>query len=304
MPRKASLFHLGLSVELRNLRERAGMSTRSVGEYLGISAASVSRTETGRRAPVPDEVDAMCVLFGVVGRRRDRLVQKARNPEGSIVRLPPGDEFADQLTNIALLEAESERITSFELTFVPGLLQTAKYAREIISVLDRAEAEIERRVSARLARQSLLSSPSAPSMLFLLDENVLRRPVGGPGVMCGQIAQLRKAAATGEVRIQVIPGSVGAHAGLEGPFAIYEPMTSGPYVYLETARGGLFLTKADETASYVGRMEELQRIALGTAATSDLLAEFEERYSDGGTGMAQERSKRPIHELRRGGIPA
>lgn len=304
MPRKANLFHLGLSVELRSLRVQSGMSTRSVGEYLGVSAASVSRTETGRRTPGPDEVDALCTLFDVVGHRRDRLVQKTRDPEGLTVRLPPGDEFADQLANIALLEAESEYITSFELTFIPGLLQTPKYARVIISLVDRPEVEIERRVSARLARQGLLSSPNAPSLAFFLDEEVLRRPVGGPAVMRQQIAQLRQAAANDEVQIQVIPGSVGAHPGLEGAFAVYEPVASGPYVYLETPRGGLFLTKASETATYLDRVETLRRVALGPAETSDLLAEFEELYSDDGTGVAQEQSKRPVHELRRGGVAA
>ncbi|WP_406692873.1 helix-turn-helix transcriptional regulator [Saccharopolyspora sp. ID03-671] len=278
MSRTSKLFHLGLGAELQRLREQSGMTTRTVGEKLGTSASSVSRTETGSRRPAPDEVGRLCDLFGVTGKHRGWLIEKARDPRGETARLPREDAYADQLANVMQLESEAVRIVDFELSFVPGLLQTAEYARAIISAIDRPAGEIERRIAIRLGRQSLLTRPDGADLEVLLDEAVLHRQVAGPVGMRRQIERLQDAVDQQQVTLRVIPASVGAYLGMEGSFTNYHLVAAGPYVYMETARGGTFLTEEGEVAKYLGLADAFHDIAMSQHDTYDLLTEIKESF--------------------------
>src|SRR5699024_3060522 len=128
---------------------------------------------------------------------------------------PTLDSYADQLSNVMLLENEAHRVTEFELALVPGLLQTAHYARQVLAIGERSPAEVERGLSTRLGRQAVLSRPNGPEVRFVLDEFVLLRLVGGAAVMRDQLHNIVEQAQRPNVRVRIIPASSGAHAGLD-----------------------------------------------------------------------------------------
>ncbi|WP_406692610.1 helix-turn-helix transcriptional regulator [Saccharopolyspora sp. ID03-671] len=276
MSARSRLFRVNLGAELRTLRERAKMSTRTVATRLGTSPAWVSRTETGVRYPTPEEVAALCDLYGATGEMRDLLTAKAESNDGTTINLPSGDKYTDQLANIMLLETEARRVTEFEIALVPGLLQTAEYARQIFCTVDRPQVEVERRVSTRIGRQALLSRPKGPELRFLLDEFVLRRNIGGPEVMREQLRKIASEAVRKNVHVRVIPASAGAHAGLDGTFALYEFAALETYVYMENREGGRFLTDFEIARQYVEVRDALWESALDERATIALLDDLAE----------------------------
>ena len=121
------------------------------------------------------------------------------------------------------LEAEASLVRDYTLGYVPGLLQTADYARELFrsSLLRRTEAELERDVTVRMIRQERLVSEDNPlELVAIVDESVLHRPVGGPEVMRAQLARMVEAAGLDTVTFQVLPTGVGAHPGMYGAFTV------------------------------------------------------------------------------------
>ncbi|MEV4731430.1 helix-turn-helix transcriptional regulator [Saccharopolyspora sp. NPDC049426] len=278
---RSRLFRVNLGAELRTLRERTKMSTRTVAARLGTSPAWVSRTETGARFPTPDEVGALCELYGAKGEMRDLLVAKAESNDGTTINLPSGDRYTDQLANIMLLETEARRVTGYEIALVPGLLQTPEYAREMISALDRPQSEIERRVATRIGRQAVLSRPNGPELRFLLDEFVLRRLIGGSAVMSRQLRKIVAEAAWPNVHVRVLPASIGAHQGLDGTFAIYEFAALETYVYLESRKGGTFINDAEVTQQYLDTRDALWDEALHEEESVALIGTLAEGLTGG-----------------------
>jgi transcriptional regulator with XRE-family HTH domain len=273
MFRGRRVFQVGLGAELRRLRELNRLSTRSVAAKLGTSPAWVSRTETGTREPTSAEVQELCVLYGVTGEQKDKLVAKARDGGGTVQI--PADEYADQLANVMTLEREASRITDFGISLVPGLLQTPSYARETFSFAARPVTDVEGLISTRIGRQCLLTRPNGPDTVFLLDEMVLRRQIGGARVMRGQLKHLAACSELPKVTVKVIPVEAGAHSGLDGAFAVYEFEALSPYVYVENRKGGIFLTEPDETCDYVDVCGQLHDLALDPADSTKLIKSIE-----------------------------
>lgn len=304
MSRETKLFRVNLAEELRVLRKRAGMSTRSVAAELGTSAAWVSRTETGTRQPSWVEVASLCRLYGASDVLLQLLLEKVAETDERVAQLPPPGNCTDPLADVMLLESKAHRVTEFEIALVPGLLQTGHYARQIFATGACSRAELERRLSVRLGRQAVLSRPNRPEMRFLLDEFVLLRVVGDRTVMRDQLRNILKQAQRPNVRVRIIPAASGAHAGLDGSFAVYEFADLDTYVYLEDRKGGFFRTGSSGAGEYVDVRNELWSAALDEEQSQDLLRQVAEGLDDGGTGVAQEQSKRLCDEVRRGGVPA
>jgi Domain of unknown function (DUF5753) len=190
-------------------------------------------------------VRALLELYGVTGPERNGLIQLARDAR------QPGwwHSFRDVLPNpyevYIGLEAGAAAIRNFEPVVVPGLLQTEDYARAAFRngprELDRDD--VERRVEVRMARQKILTRADRPRLWAVIDEAVIRRVVGGPEVMRGQLRHLIDGAGQGRTTIQVVPYSAGAHAGTTGPFVILQfPEPTDPaVVYVETLAGDIYL---------------------------------------------------------------
>jgi hypothetical protein len=162
--------------------------------------------------------------------------------------------------------------------FVPGLLQTEDYAGAIIRAgQTRPDPEtLERRLAARLACQEMLNLPDPPEIWAVVDESVINRPVGGPGVMGSQLQHLMDLGnrSMTPLTLQVLPLSVGAHPGMNGPFVILEfhSPTDLTMVYLETATGGLFIEDPSDVERYTLMFSHLVARALGPDESLAMIA--------------------------------
>jgi uncharacterized protein DUF5753 len=174
------------------------------------------------------------------------------------------------------LEAAADAIHAYEALVVPGLLQTEEYARAMIRAArpDISADEVEKRVRVRIARQSLLTQDDPLDLWVILDEAVLRRPVGGPGVMRRQFAQMVMIADLPTVTLQVLPFAAGGHAGMDGTFAIllYREPASQDLVFAANAAGGLFLEKDDELNRYMFIFDHLRSSAWGPGDSIAMIA--------------------------------
>jgi transcriptional regulator with XRE-family HTH domain len=252
-----------LGAELRRYRDAAGVTIEVVADRLGWSASKVSRIETGHTSATPRDVQDMLDIYGVNGIEAGELVQIAREARQKGWWHP----FSPVLNGAYVgLEAAASRISAYEQQVVPGLLQTDKYAIAMIRAarLGDTDREIEQRVRVRMARQALLIQDDPIDLWVVLDEAVVSRPVGGDEVMRDQLARLVDASLLPNVTIQILPFAAGAHAGMDGTFAILDfPDAEDPnVVYAENATGGLFLEKTDELRKYNEIFDTVRATAL------------------------------------------
>ncbi len=259
--------------ELHRLRTTAGLTTDEVAEQLTWHRSKVSRIENGHSGISPGDVRELLDVYGVTGEQVDALVKLAREARQKNWWFAYGDVLPDDYVG---LEAEAVSIRTFEGQFVPGLLQTEGYARAVIHAgRDAVDADdVERRVEARLARQTLLTRDDPVRLWAIVDEGALRRPAGGREVMRAQLDHLAKAAELPNVELQVLPYSSGAHAGMSGPFAILnfvEP-AEGDVVYVENETSSLFLEKPQEIERYTLMFTHLLAKALDPDASVPYLA--------------------------------
>jgi transcriptional regulator with XRE-family HTH domain len=270
-----------LARELRRLREGAHLTIEQVANKLELSPSTVSRIETAQVGIRPRDVRELLDIYGVAGVQRDELLQIARERR----QQPWWQEYRD-LPNMALagFEADATSISQFSALLVPGLLQTEAYAREVLTAirLDARPGDIQRRMDLRLNRQALLTDETAPQYWVVLDEAVVRRPVGGPAVMGAQLEYLAQMAALPSVTLQVLPFSAGAHAGMDGEFTIfgYRAPEDPDVVYIENTGGDAYIEDADVTRRYNRIFDHLRAAALDPAESVRTLAELEHRLQE------------------------
>ncbi|MFK3983322.1 helix-turn-helix domain-containing protein [Micromonospora sp. NPDC050397] len=196
--------------ELRQSRIDAGMTQEGLGERIHFSAQKVSAVETGRAPLTGDFV---------------QLVDDAVGARGRLVRMWEELVKDDAAPNWLLEWIEIERAATllrwFELSLIPGLLQTEAYARAVLSAGGRySEQEIAQRLASRMERQAILSREQPPKFVAVIDEMALRRTVGPAAVMVEQFEHLREMANMRHIHLHVIPESAGMHAGLVGGFIL------------------------------------------------------------------------------------
>ena len=255
-----------LAVELMRHREASRLSREEVARQLEWSTSTIFRIETGRSRPQPGNVRALLDLYGVTGPERDGLIQLARDAR------QPGwwHSFRDVLPNpyevYIGLEAGAAAIRNFEPVVIPGLLQTAEYARAMIRSGPREldPDEVERLVEVRTARQAILAREDRPRLWAVIDETAVQRAVGGPEVMRGQLHHLVESVEHGKTTLQVVPFSAGAHAGTTGPFVILDfPEPTDPtVVYVETLAGDIYLEEPADVSRYTLAFDRLLAAAL------------------------------------------
>lgn len=252
-----------LGAELRRHRDQAGVTIEAVADRLGCSASKISRIETGHTSATPRDVQDMLDIYGVHGSESVELVQIAREARQKGWWHP----YSTVLTGAYVgLEAAAGSVRAYEQQVVPGLLQTEPYAAAMIRAArpDISADETGRRVHVRMARQSLLIQDDPIDLWVVLDEAVVSRPVGGDTVMREQLTRLAEAAELPNVTLQILPFEAGAHAGMDGTFAILGfPEAEDPgVVFAENATGGLFLEKSDELRKYDFIFDHIRSTAL------------------------------------------
>jgi hypothetical protein len=266
-----------LGAHLRRLREAAGVNREDAGWEIRSSESKISRMELGRVGFKERDVADLLTLYGVDDEEeRTRLLALGReaNTPGWWHRY--GDVLPNWFQSYLGLEAAASMIRTYEVQFIPGLLQTPDYARAVVQLgHGRApEAEIERRVNLRLDRQRLLTRPDPPQLWAVIDEAVLRRPIGGADVIRAQIEALIDVTHQPNVRLQIVPFQVGGHSAAGGAFTILRfPDEDLPdVVYLEQLTSALYLDKRDDVERYTSAMERLCVEAAPPGRTNDLLA--------------------------------
>ena len=267
-----------LGIELRRLREAAGKSIEEVAEILECSASKVSRIENGQVTASPRDVRDMLEIYDVDSAYRDSLVEMARIARHRSWWQAYSDTPAMPVIG---LEVAADQIQSYEAMVVPGLLQTRDYAQAMISALypEMPNARVDRWVDLRMTRQELLTRHNPPAVQILLEECVLRRPVGGRLIMRTQLEHLATmTAATSSLTLQILPLSVGAHAAMNGPFAVFRfPDPAVPdIVFFEHAVSDLFLETPEHVEQYERVFESLRESALDPSQSSLLLTRLAE----------------------------
>jgi transcriptional regulator with XRE-family HTH domain len=257
-----------LGIELRALRDHASLTIEEVANSLECSASKVSRIETGHVRSTPRDVRDMLAMYDVDGDRAEQLIQLARDTR----QTGWWEDFGDPAVRIAQLvglETEAAEICEFQVLLVPGLLQTANYARAIFNALapELDDDEVEQRVRFRLARQELLGQQQPPGLEVVLDEAVLRRPVGGTDVMREQVAYLVERAAQPNISVRVLPFDQGAHAWMTGSFTIlrFEEALNLDVVYIEAEERDLYLDEPKRIALYIESFRLLRKNAIEIA---------------------------------------
>ena len=257
-----TVLRMLLGAHLRRLREAQGVSREDAGWEIRASESKISRMELGRVSFKERDVEDLLTLYGQVDTdERERLLALARqaNTPGWWHRY--GDVLPNWFQSYLGLEAAASLIRTYEVQFVPGLLQTADYARSVVLLgHGRAKAEeIERRVDLRMRRQKILDRPEAVQLWAVIDEAVLRRPVGSRATMRGQIQALIDATQRTSVHLQVLPFRVGGHSAAGGAFSIlrFPDQELPDIVYVEQLSSALYLDKRDDVELYVDAMERL-----------------------------------------------
>lgn len=262
-----------VSSELRELRLRSGLGAEEVSAALGMSMSKLSRMENGQRGLQTDDVSALLGLYRVPAQRREELLDLVRNAaQPNWWRVQDG-RLPGMWEDVIRFEREAESIVNYETTLIPGLLQTAEYASAVVSGTDPDLnlAEVETLVSARLSRQAVLSRPSAPRLGAFIEQSILERPAGGPGVMFRQVRHLVSMGSQCNVAVRVIPTEVGAHPGISGPFVIYDFRSQPGLVYLENRASSAFLEESEHVAAAREAHRRLQHVALSEDDSVDLM---------------------------------
>jgi transcriptional regulator with XRE-family HTH domain len=252
-----------LGIELRRLREAAGKTIDEVAQVLECSDSKVSRIENGQVSASPRDVRDMLEFYRVDPRHRDGLVEFAR-----MARQRGWWEAYSETDAVPLvgLEVAAEQILAYEAMVIYGLFQTEDYAQAQVRSHrpDISIGQVRRRVEFRIARQELLTRDAPPRLEVILEECALRRPVGGRKTMRKQLQHLTEIANMPAVSLQVLPLSVGEHAGMSGSFSIYRfsHRTDPDVVYLEHTTSDLYIENTNQVERYGIAFDRLRTAAL------------------------------------------
>lgn len=235
---------------LRAQREAAGLTQQELADTAIMTRSHISHIEAGRR--IPSKEDA-------------RRLDKALNTGNVLSSFLPQDDVAvaDYFEAAWQLEQQATMIREFALSYVPGILQTERYARAVLSAdfPPRSAEECDRLVVTRLERSRVLADPVTPVVWALLDEAVLRRPIGGADVMSDQLMHLVQLSESGRVRAHVLPRSLGAHPLMQSMLTLMWFEDQPPVAYSE----GLSIGKVHDTPTVVDRLRSAYDLAMSDA---------------------------------------
>ena len=275
-----SVLRILLGGQLRRLRESKRITLEEAGNVIRASHSKVSRLESGRVGFKDRDVVDLFMHYGVTDQAQLQVLREIAvraNSRGW------WSDYSDILPSwfeeyISLEQAATE-IRGYEVQFVPGLLQTAEYARAVTLLAYSNPKEIARRVSLRMARQARLSEAEPARLGLVLDEATLIRPIGGVSVMRGQLKHLVEMAQRPNVTIQILPFKAGGHAAAGGPFSVLRFAGSdlSDIVFLEQLTTAQYLEKPDMVRKYLSVMERLQ---LEAASPQDSLGRLEAMLRD------------------------
>ncbi len=274
-----TILRILLGAQLRRLRTAKGISREDAGYAIRASHAKISRLELGRVGFKERDVADLLTLYGVTDPEdRAPMLALARQANAPGWWHKYGDLLPSWFQVYVGLEEAASVVRTYEVQFIPGLLQSPEYARAVIMLVHGAASsqEIDRRVALRMARQERLNRPDAPTVWAVVDEAVLRRPIGGVEVLSAQIDHLLQMTEMPNVRLQIMPFHRGGHAAAGGPFSILRfPDRDLPdVVYMEQLTSALYVEKREETDHYTQVMDSLCVQAYSVSASRQFLRDL------------------------------
>ncbi|MEU3050043.1 MULTISPECIES: helix-turn-helix transcriptional regulator [unclassified Streptomyces] len=279
-PRSApTVGQVVLGRRLQDLRERAGLRREEAAKVLRVAPGTIRRMETAEVALKIPYVQLLLAAYGVPEDEAEGFVELAEeaNKPGWWQRFH--DVLPGWFSMYVSLEGAASLIRAYEPQFVPGLLQTEDYARAIMrggAIGQTDPEEIERHVALRMERQALLARPDAPRLWVIMDETVLRRPVGAPGVLRGQVEKLLDCTRLPHVTLQIAEFAGGHHPGTYGPFVLFRfSVPELPdMVYSEYLTGAVYLDARPEVATHLEVMDRMAAQAASAQRTKEILDEL------------------------------
>ncbi|CRK58051.1 hypothetical protein [Alloactinosynnema sp. L-07] len=247
-----------LAAELAALRLRANVTNSDASRRTGISAASLSRIENAKRPVRLEQVTALLAIYGVIGKERDdtlAMVEEVTSPGW----LEDSQRLSEMVAALVQFESQAVSMVHFAPSNVPGLLQSPAYAGAIMA--DGLGEDTEKLLASRMDRQKVLRKLAAPSYVAILDEAVLRRPMGGRFVMAEQIRWLIDCAKLPNVDIRVIPFKYGGYSS-PGDFTVLSFRDAPTLVYVEHSGAWGFLHSLDATRRLQAIAAKLLKTAL------------------------------------------
>lgn len=247
---------------VRRLRIAAGLTQAELGEKAYVVGSRITQIERASGARPTFELT--------------RALDDALGADGLLVDLLPyvhREAFPDWSRRFIALSERAVSIGQYAAHVVPGLLQTEEYARAVLSldVMLSGEEQLEERVAARLGRQDRLRSPDRPELWVVLDEAVLRRPVGGRNVMRGQLTRLLEAAAEPHITVQVLPFDQGGHGAMGGSLTVLTLPDGTEAAYTEGADYGQLIEEPAEVKRYAEIYDRLRAAALPPLMSLDMI---------------------------------
>lgn len=262
-----------LSIELRNLREKARLTQTTVTEHLEWSQGKLARMEQDKwQRPDLHDIRLLLDTYGVTDEGdREELLAWAREGRLKGWWHPHKKLLGEQYFGYIGLEAEADTLLTFSALMLPGLLQTPDYARAIIRgwQTEIDADEVERRVEIRTRRQEILAREQDALRLWaIIDEAALHRQVGSAEIMQAQMRHLLEVAELPRVTLQVIPFAAGAHPGAAGPFSILQFDDLAPEaVYVENLAGELYVEQPEQVEEFRRGFRQLTAVAQSPGAT-------------------------------------
>jgi transcriptional regulator with XRE-family HTH domain len=280
-----------LAALLRALRVEAGMTIEQVAERLLCSSSKVSRMETGSRSVTMRDIRDICDLYGVAGTQRDYLAELARESR----QQGWWQSYDVPYAAFIGLEADATSIDTFQGTLIPGLLQTADYARALIKTTPELSPElIEQGVTVRLKRQQLLTQDDPPQLRIILDESALHRIIGSHSTMKAQLNHVIEISGLANIAIQVVRYDSGAYAALDSSFTILElPSPIPALVYVEGLFGSVYIDRQQEVERYQRIFKGLRSIAATEEESIVVVARASEELKVIHDSVAPERTDNP-----------
>ncbi|MFI0817368.1 helix-turn-helix domain-containing protein [Streptomyces sp. NPDC021098] len=269
-----------MAIELKKLREEHQLTCGQVGEELDWSGSKVNRLETGQGRVQPSDVDAICRFYGTSDDLRDLLKELAKQSKMRGWWHAYGSAVPSWFSVYVGLEQAASGLRTYECEFVPGLLQTADYARELhLAAPDQDPDDAERMIKVRMERQALLTGTAPLNLWAIVHESVLRHTIGNAKIMRAQLEHLLEMAHLKNVTLQVLPFDAGSYPAV-GAFTMLEfPAQEDPdVVYRDGLTDSVYLERPEDIALYAKAFDNLRALSLSPQRSSALIRQ---RYKDG-----------------------
>ncbi len=263
---------------LKRVREERGWPAYRLAERLDWTPSHISRSEAGKRRVTDFDVGYYLGMCGAPRGEVEEVLKTVNEPDDYRLQLHQGG-IADELRSLIFLESTANEIFTVEPIYIPGMLQTADYARALLQEIGVDDpSQIDGFVQIRMGRAEVLDQRKPPKCVFYIHESALRSRVGDPRVMNEQLLHLLFLGDRVECAIRVVPIAAGARGMTAGSFHIFRYKEDPPVVYVQHETTSEFLENDYEMDAYRNILNRVASVALDGAQSREFLATMASDY--------------------------